>query len=40
MQLPQLLHGDERVLYGDQAYWKESDRQAFAGKMSRTKQIR
>ena len=21
-QLPQLLHGEERVLYGDQAYWK------------------
>jgi IS5 family transposase len=28
-QLPQLLHGDESVLYGDQAYWKEADRQAF-----------
>jgi transposase, IS5 family len=28
-QLPQLLHGEERVLYGDQAYWKEADRQAL-----------
>jgi transposase, IS5 family len=28
-QLPQLLHGEEQVLYGDQAYWKEADRQAL-----------
>jgi IS5 family transposase len=28
-QLPHLLHGEESVLYGDQAYWKEADRQAF-----------
>jgi IS5 family transposase len=21
-QLPALLHGDERIVYGDQAYWK------------------
>ena len=28
-QLPGLLHGEETVLYGDQAYWKEADRQAF-----------
>jgi IS5 family transposase len=28
-QLPSLLHGEESVLYGDQAYWKEADRQAF-----------
>jgi len=28
-QLPQLLHGEEGVLYGDQAYWKEADRQAL-----------
>jgi IS5 family transposase len=28
-QLPQLLHGEESELYGDQAYWKEADRQAF-----------
>src|SRR5215469_10840072 len=28
-QLPALVHGEERVLYGDQAYWKEADRQAF-----------
>jgi IS5 family transposase len=25
-QLPALLHGTERVLYGDQAYWKEEHR--------------
>jgi IS5 family transposase len=24
-QLPELLHGEERVLYGDQAYWKSED---------------
>ena len=29
-QLPQLLHGEERALYGDQAYWNEGDRQAAA----------
>jgi len=28
-QLPHLLHGEESTLYGDQAYWKEADRQAF-----------
>lgn len=28
-QLPQLLHGEEKELYGDQAFWKEADRQAF-----------
>jgi IS5 family transposase len=28
-QLPALLHGEEGVLYGDQAYWKEADRQAL-----------
>jgi IS5 family transposase len=27
-QLPQLLHGEEREVFGDQAYWKEADRQA------------
>jgi transposase, IS5 family len=27
-QLPDLLHGEETVLYGDQAYWSEGDRQA------------
>jgi len=31
-QLPNLLHGEESVLYGDQAYWKEADRQAFEAK--------
>ena len=31
-QLPALLHGEEGVLYGDQAYWKEADRQAFAAR--------
>jgi IS5 family transposase len=28
-QLPALLHGEETALYGDQAYWKEADRQTF-----------
>jgi len=31
-QLPHLLHGKESVVYGDQAYWKEADRQAFEAK--------
>ena len=25
-QMPQLLHGDEREVYGDRAYWSERDR--------------
>lgn len=28
-QMPDLLHGDESSIYGDQAYWKEADRQDF-----------
>ena len=28
-ELPKLLHGDETVLYGDQAYWKQADREAY-----------
>jgi transposase, IS5 family len=28
-QLPELLHGQEREIFGDQAYWKEGDRDAF-----------
>ncbi len=28
-QLPDLLHGEESTLYGDQAYWKEADRKDF-----------
>ena len=28
-QMPELLHGEEREVYGDQAYWKEDDRRAF-----------
>ena len=28
-QLPDLLHGQEREIFGDQAYWKEADRQAY-----------
>jgi transposase, IS5 family len=31
-QLPNLLHGQEREVFGDQAYWKEADRQAFAAR--------
>lgn len=25
-QMPELLHGEEKVVYGDQAYWKQDDR--------------
>jgi transposase, IS5 family len=28
-QLDDLLHGEETTIYGDQAYWKEADRQDF-----------
>ncbi len=28
-QMPTLLHGEERTIFGDQAYWKEADRQRF-----------
>jgi len=28
-QLPDLLHGEETTLWGDQAYWKVADREAF-----------
>ena len=28
-QWPELLHGQEREVFGDQAYWKEADRQAY-----------
>ena len=28
-QLPNLVHGEEAELYGDQAYWKEAHREAF-----------
>jgi IS5 family transposase len=28
-QLPHLLHGEETSIYGDQAYWKQADREAF-----------
>jgi IS5 family transposase len=31
-QLEPLLHGEESVIYGDQAYWKEADRAAFEAK--------
>jgi IS5 family transposase len=27
-QMPGLLHGEEKAVYGDQAYWSESDRRA------------
>jgi transposase, IS5 family len=29
-EVPQLLHGAERALYGDRGYWNETDRQACA----------
>jgi IS5 family transposase len=28
-EMPKLLHGEERVVYGDRAYWKGGDREAF-----------
>lgn len=28
-QMENLLHGEEREIYGDQAYWKEADRKRF-----------
>ena len=28
-QLPELLHGQEREVFGDQAYWKEDDRKVL-----------
>jgi len=28
-QLPELLHGQEREVFGDQAYWKEDDRESL-----------
>jgi IS5 family transposase len=28
-QMESLLHGQEREVFGDQAYWKEADRQRF-----------
>jgi IS5 family transposase len=31
-QMSNLLHGEESVVYGDQAYWKEADRRAFEQK--------
>ena len=31
-QLPDLLHGREREVFGDQAYWKKADRQAYAAR--------
>jgi IS5 family transposase len=36
-QMPALLHGEEREVYGDQAYWKEADRQAFEARNVRYK---
>ena len=33
-QPPYLLHGQEREVFGDQAYWKEADRQAFGSARS------
>ena len=30
-QLPDLLHGQEREVFGDQAYWKEDDRKFSPG---------
>jgi transposase, IS5 family len=35
-QLPKLLHGNERVLYGDQAYWSADHREAPEQRASAT----
>jgi IS5 family transposase len=34
-QMPDLVHGEEREIYGDQAYWKEADRQDFESRNGR-----
>ena len=34
-QLPALLHGEERVLYGDQAYWSVGDQASFEARQVR-----
>ena len=34
-QLPELVHGEEKELYGDSAYWKKADRKAFQAKKVR-----
>lgn len=34
-QMSALLHGEEREIYGDQAYWKEADRQDFEARSVR-----
>jgi IS5 family transposase len=34
-QMSALLHGKEREIYGDQAYWKEADRQDFEARSVR-----
>jgi len=31
-EFPHLLHGQEREIFGDQAYWKEADRQSFSAR--------
>jgi len=38
-QLPALLHGQEREVFGDQAYWKEADRQAYEARGVRYRSI-
>jgi IS5 family transposase len=39
-QLPALLHGEETALYGDQAYWKDADRQAYEARGGRSRMNR
>ena len=31
-QMPELLHGQERAVFGDQAYWKQADRVALTAR--------
>ena len=38
-QMPKLLHGEEREVFGDQAYWSESHRQSAVAAASATGSI-
>jgi transposase InsO family protein len=40
IQLAHLLHGQEREVFGDQAYWKEADRQVFTARRASSDQLR
>jgi hypothetical protein len=38
-QMPKLLHGEEREVFGDQAYWSEAHRQAALAKGIRSARL-